>query len=147
MRQKFIQFKLLKFIIMKKILFVCTANIYRSRFAEEVFNSLAINRGASLRAFSAGLKVGEYTTRKIYYPALEQLERYNITPQRENDLSTHIDELDLDEYDKIICMDEPEHRPMVEQNMNLKGREVVYWNIVDIPEEESRISLPICYEK
>ena len=77
---------------MKKILFVCTANIYRSRFAEEVFNSLAINRGASLRAFSAGLKVGEYTTRKIYYPALEQLERYNITPQRENELSTHIDD-------------------------------------------------------
>ena len=64
--------------------------------------------------------VGDYNFRKIYYPALEQLERYNITPQRENDLSTHIDELDLDEYDKIICMDEPEHRPMVEQNMNLK---------------------------
>jgi len=147
MRQKFIQSNLLKFIIMKKILFVCTANIFRSRFAEEVFNSLAIENSSSLSAFSAGMKVGEFTTRKIYYPALEQLKRYNIKPLRENELSTHIDDLNLDEYDRIICMDEPEHRPMVEENTNLKGRDVEYWNIVDIPEEDSRVSLPMCYEK
>ena len=132
---------------MKKILFVCTANIFRSRFAEEVFNSLASDSSLSLSAFSAGMKVGEFTTRKIYYPALEQLKRYNIKPQRGNELSTHIDDLNLDEYDRIICMDEPEHRPMVEENTNLKGRDVEYWNIVDIPEEDSRVSLPMCYEK
>ena len=147
MRQKFIQSNLLKFIIMKKILFVCTANIFRSRFAEEVFNSLATDSSSSLIAFSAGMKVGEFTTRKIYYPALEQLKRYNIKPIRENELSTHIDDLNLDEYDRIICMDEPEHKPMVEENTNLKGRDVEYWNIVDIPEEDSRVSLPMCYEK
>ena len=50
---------------MKKILFVCTANIFRSRFAEEVFNSLAIDSGLSMSAFSAGLRVGEFTTRKL----------------------------------------------------------------------------------
>ena len=132
---------------MKKILFVCTANIFRSRFAEEVFNSLAIDSGVSLNAFSAGLKVGQFTTRKIYYPALKQLERYNIKPLREDEISTHIDDLNLDEYERIICMDEPEHRPMVDENSNLKGRNVEYWNIVDIPDEDSRVSLPICYEK
>tara|TARA_B100001250_G_scaffold65491_1_gene51943 strand:- start:257 stop:688 length:432 start_codon:yes stop_codon:yes gene_type:complete len=132
---------------MKKILFVCTANIFRSRFAEEVFNSLAREEDSSLSAFSAGLKVGEFTTRKIYYPALEQLERFNIEPLRENEVSTHIDDLDLDEYDRIICMDKPEHKPMVDDNPNLKGRDIEYWNIVDIPDQDSRVSLPICYEK
>ncbi len=44
-------------------------------------------------------------------------------------------------------MDESEHKPMVLDNPNLKGRDVDYWNIVDIPDEDSRVSLPICYEK
>ena len=42
---------------MHNILFVCTANIFRSRFAEEVFNFLVIKEKIPARAFSAGLKL------------------------------------------------------------------------------------------
>ena len=59
---------------MQKILFVCTANIFRSRFSEEVYNHLANRFNLSSRAYSAGLMVGHYKTRTIYAPALEQLE-------------------------------------------------------------------------
>ena len=59
---------------MQKILFVCTANIFRSRFSEEVYNHLIRKRNLPSEAFSAGLRVGEYVTRKIYSPALQQLE-------------------------------------------------------------------------
>ena len=61
---------------MKKVLFVCTANIHRSRFAEEVFNYFCAKHNKDYHAFSAGLRVGDYSFRKIYYPALENLKAY-----------------------------------------------------------------------
>ena len=114
---------------MYKILFVCTANIYRSRFSEEVFNYFAIKNNLSTRAFSAGLMVGSYKTRKIYKPALDELDRLNIDPIRAEEFSIHVDDIDLKNYNMIICMDEKEHKPMVESNSNVKEMNIIYWNI------------------
>ena len=132
---------------MHKVLFVCTANIFRSRFSEEVYNHFAERLNIPSESFSAGLRVGEYTTRKIYRPALEQLKNYNINPSRKDDLSIHINDLDLNVYDMIICMDEVEHRPMVEMNDRLNKVNIDYWNIVDEPMVSSKVSLPICFDK
>ena len=132
---------------MHRILFVCTANIFRSRFSEEVYNHFAENLNIPSKAFSAGLRVGDYVTRKIYRPALEQLKYFNIDPKRKDELSVHINDLDLKDYHKIICMDEEEHRPMVEINDQLMKVKVDYWDIVDEPMVSSQISLPLCYEK
>ena len=132
---------------MHRVLFVCTANIFRSRFGEEVYNHFAGKLNIPSKAFSAGLRVGDYVTRKIYRPALEQLKYFNIDPKRRDELSVHINDLDLKDYHKIICMDEEEHRPMVEMNDQLIKVKVDYWNIVDEPMVSSQISLPLCYEK
>ena len=132
---------------MHKVLFVCTANIFRSRFSEEVYNHFAKKLNIPSEAFSAGLRVGEYTTRKIYTPALRQLKNYNINPSRKDDLSIHINDLDLNVYDMIICMDEVEHRPMVEMNDQLNKINIDYWNIVDEPIVSSKVSLPACFDK
>ena len=132
---------------MHKVLFVCTANIFRSRFSEEVYNHFAKKLDIPSEAFSAGLRVGEYTTRKIYAPALQQLKYYNINPSRKDDLSIHINDLDLNVYDMIICMDEVEHRPMVEMNDQLNKTNIDYWNIVDEPMVSSKVSLPVCFDK
>ena len=132
---------------MHRVLFVCTANIFRSRFSEEVYNHFAGKLNVPSKAFSAGLRVGDYVTRKIYRPALEQLKYFNIDPKRRDELSVHINDLDLKNYHKIICMDEEEHRPMVEMNDQLIKAKVDYWNIVDEPMVSSQISLPLCYEK
>ena len=132
---------------MHRVLFVCTANIFRSRFSEEVYNHFPENLNIPSKAFSAGLRVGDYVTRKIYRPALEQLKYFNIDPKRKDELSVHINDLDLKDYQKIICMDEEEHRPMVEINDQLMKVKVDYWDIVDEPMVSSQISLPLCYEK
>lgn len=132
---------------MYKVLFVCTANIYRSRFGEEVFNHLAIKNNLSSRAFSAGLKVGHYKTRKIYKPALDELYSLNIKPIRADESSIHVDDVGLQNFNKIICMDEKEHKPMVKLNPNMNKLKISYWDIIDEPLVSSKISLPKCSEK
>ena len=132
---------------MQKILFVCTANIFRSRFSEEVYNHLATRLNLSSRAYSAGLMVGHYKTRTIYGPALEQLKLLNIVPRRKDELSVHINDLDLKQFDQVICMDKNEHQPMVRKNQNLINLNIEYWNIVDEPLVSRNISLPQCYTK
>ena len=130
-----------------KVLFVCTANIHRSRFAEEVFNHLAKKGDSVHQAFSAGLRVGDYSFRTIYYPALDNLKKFNITPHRPSAHSMHIDDVDLSEYGRIICMDEGEHKPMVLANPNLKNDLFEYWNIIDEPKVKSELSLPKCFQR
>ena len=132
---------------MQKILFVCTANIFRSRFSEEVYNHLASNMSLSSKAFSAGLMVGHYKTRTIYAPVLRQLKLLNILPKRKDELSIHINDLDLKQFDQIICMDKNEHQPMVRKNKNLINLNIEYWDIVDEPLVSRNISLPQCYAK
>ena len=129
------------------VLFVCTANIHRSRFAEEVFNHLAKKSNSVHEAFSAGLRVGDYSFRTIYYPALDNLKKFNITPLRPNADSTHIDDVELHEYSRIICMDEGEHKPMILANSKLQNDLFEYWDIIDEPKMKSEISLPKCYRK
>ena len=132
---------------MQKILFVCTANIFRSRFSEEVYNHLARNLNLPRRAYSAGLMVGHYKTRTIYSPALKQLKLLNIIPKRKDELSIHINDLDLNQFVKVICMDKDEHQPMVRKNKNLINLDIEYWDIVDEPLVSRNISLPQCYSR
>ena len=132
---------------MHKVLFVCTANIYRSRFSEEVYNYLARKIVIPSRAFSAGLMVGHYKTRTIYAPAMEYLNSLNIIPRRKDELSIHVNDVDLKEFDKIICMDKNEHEPMVIANKKVGGLNIEYWDIVDEPLVSRKISLPKCYKK
>ena len=99
------------------------------------------------QAFSAGLMVGHYETRTIYAPALEQLELLNIVPKRKDELSIHINDLDLGQFDQVICMDKNEHQPMVRKNKNLINLNIEYWDIVDEPLVSRNISLPQCYKK
>ena len=130
-----------------KVLFVCTWNIHRSRFAEEVFNYLAKKSNDKHQAFSAGFRFGSNSFRTIYYPALDNLKKLNIVPLRPNDFSKHIDDVDLFNYDRIICMDEGEHKPMVLANPNLQNDLFEYWNIIDEPKMKSELSLQKCYQK
>ena len=132
---------------MQKVLFICTANIYRSRFSEEVYNYLARKLMLPSRAYSAGLMVGHYNTRTIYAPVMEYLDTLDIIPRRKDELSIHVNDLDLKEFDKIICMDKNEHEPMVSANKKLDGLNIEYWDIVDEPSVSRKISLPKCYKK
>ncbi|GIS36574.1 MAG: hypothetical protein Ct9H90mP7_5820 [Candidatus Neomarinimicrobiota bacterium] len=71
-----------------------TGNIFRSRFAEEVFNPLCKINGVDATAFSAGLG-WQVQTKKDLWPAMNELERLKIEPLRSNEDSVHINDIDV----------------------------------------------------
>ena len=78
---------------------------------------------------------------------LDNLKKLNIIPLRLDGFSKYIDDVDLSEYDKIICMYESEHKPMVLGKPKLQKSLFEYCDIIDQPKVKSEISLPKCYQK
>ena len=61
---------------MKKVLFVCTGNTCRSPMAEAIFNHIAKQQGAKVRAISAGLFV---ENKKVEQNSRDALKLMGIT--------------------------------------------------------------------
>ena len=68
-------------------------------------------------------------------------------PKRADELSVHINNIDLNQYDRLICMDKNEHKPMVQSDPYLCTFKFEYWDITDMPKVDSDISLPKCYKQ
>ena len=63
--------------IEKKIHFICTGNVYRSRLAEAYFNSLKI---PNLKAFSSGIEADHSTDGPIEWYAMKLLRNTKLVP-------------------------------------------------------------------
>ena len=127
---------------MKQLLFLCSGNYYRSRFAEAVFNHLAIQRNLPWRAFSRGLAIwmaeGDLST--WTEEALQQrgIERSLTGPTR-----VHLSEADLQRAHKIIAVKEAEHRPMMRDQFPAWEQRVDYWTIDDLDCAQPEDALPL----
>ena len=131
----------------KRILFVCTGNYYRSRFAEILFNNLSEQEGLPYHAFSKGLRLSRKNKGPISEHCINYFsERY---PNLEYDLRMPIpfDRSDFDFYDTIILMDQTEHRPMFEDRFPDEKEKVHYWDIVDDYIKAPKDVLPILENK
>lgn len=89
---------------MRKILFICTANICRSPMAEAIFNALAEDAKLAVRAESAGVAAleGEPTAPK----ASEALEEVGIYAEARR--ARQVSEPMLEEADLVLAMN-PRH--------------------------------------
>lgn len=120
-------------------LFVCTGNYYRSRFAEHWFAHLVRERGLRWRTDSAGLRVDfEQKTNigPISTVTLASLAERGVEvaePRMPRDLTTG----DLESAERIILLDEPEHRPMMQTRFPDWENRVTYWRVVDVPPSET----------
>jgi len=118
-----------------RVLFLCTGNYYRSRFAEELFNALAEQRGLPWRADSKALAERLETLVDNVGPlsndVLRGLSDRGYRPLRPDRYPHAVTADAFSGFTRIVAMDEAEHRPMIEARFAEHARSVEYWNVPD----------------
>lgn len=127
-----------------RLLFLCTGNYYRSRFAEEYFNHLAKQRGLEWRADSAGL-ARDFTPFRnpgpISFLAVEALQRLGVTPLRAQCFPRCATEEDFTAFPRIVALSEEEHRPLMCAHFPRWETAIHYWEVGDIAVESAEEAL------
>jgi len=85
---------------MKKILFVCTANVCRSPMAEAIFNALAEDRNLPFRAESAG--TAAFEGRPMVPNAIAALEEAGIYPETHH--ARQVSQAMIEESELVLVM-------------------------------------------
>lgn len=133
-----------------RVLFLCTGNYYRSRFAEEYFNALSRQKGLAHRAASRGLS-RKFDTNINQGPISENarafLSAMNILLPHKTRMPKKLTAAELPQFELIVCLDKDEHWPMVRKRPELKKRRIIYWKIKDLDKEPANEALPKCKKK
>ena len=116
------------------ILFLCTGNYYRSRFAEILFNHLAKQAGIAWRAESRGLATekGIFNVGPISAHTLARLKAAGIVCATTTRSPVQCSEADLAQADRVIALKESEHRQMLEERHPAWPDRVEYWHVHDL---------------
>jgi protein-tyrosine phosphatase len=119
---------------MKKVLFLCTGNYYRSRFAEELFNHLTGAAGIPWRADSRALAIerGVENVGPMSRHTAEALHERGIKPEEPLRYPLELNEQDLRSSARVIALKEAEHRPLVESRFAAFAGRVEYWHVHDL---------------
>lgn len=126
-----------------KVLFLCTGNYYRSRFAELLFNRRAKAALLSWTAYSRGLALerGSRNVGPLSILALQGLEARGIRILEEVRFPLQVCEQDLHLANLVIALKEAEHRPLLVQRFPLWPDRVEYWHIDDLDVAASETAL------
>ncbi len=117
----------------KTVLFICTGNYYRSRYAELYFNVVAQKLSIDWKADSRGLDTtGGYNVGPISKFALERLNRLNISLGDPLRFPIQLKEKDLLEAGQIIAINYVEHQPMMKKQFPVWVDRITYWEIADL---------------
>src|SRR5437764_6709434 len=96
----------------KTILFLCTGNYYRSRFAEALFNSVAGRLGLPWRATSRGLALerGVHNVGPMAASAIKALEALGVCAGDDcARLPAQVTTDDLEWADRVVALKQDEH--------------------------------------
>ena len=124
---------------MKTVLFLCTGNYYRSRFAELFFNWHARQRGVSWNAVSRGLGLDPSNLGPLSLHTVLGLRDLGIPLEGDQRRPLAVSHQDFEAADHIVAVKETEHRPMIERRFPSWLERVEFWEVHDLdcvgPEE------------
>jgi protein-tyrosine phosphatase len=128
---------------MKTILFLCTGNYYRSRFAEYLFNDRCQQRNLCWRATSRGLALERGTDNigPISPHALARLQQLGIFLPSDLRFPKAVDSSDFSAADAIVALDESEHRSLMRDRFPHWSEAIEYWSIPDLDRLSADIAL------
>ena len=128
---------------MKTVLFICTGNYYRSRFAEIYFNYLATKESLNWHADSRGLMVGIARNIGEISPfAVEKLRELEVVLPAPHRFPLQLSEKDLQSADLIIALDGDEHRAMIIRLFPKWLEKIELWSVPDVHLIAPEIALP-----
>jgi protein-tyrosine-phosphatase len=121
----------------KNILFLCTGNYYRSRFAEILFNSVAGRMGLTWRASSRGLALerGANNIGPMAVAAIKALEARGLCAVADfARFPIQVTMNDFELADWIVALKQAEHLPLLQDRFPSWVEKVEYWQVDDAPE-------------
>jgi protein-tyrosine phosphatase len=121
----------------KTILFLCTGNYYRSRFAEVLFNSVAGKMGLSWKASSRGLALerGVNNIGPMAVSAVKALQVRGLRAAAEiSRFPIQVTAEDFEAAHWIVALKEAEHLPLLRERFPAWAEKVEFWHVDDAPE-------------
>ncbi|WP_309397217.1 low molecular weight phosphatase family protein [Cerasicoccus maritimus] len=117
----------------RRVLFICTGNYYRSRFAEGLFNHLASERNLPWWAYSRGLNINWIIDNSQISPFTAQaLRERNIDFSHTGSRRMPLSGIDLRSADRIVALKRDEHYPMLVHQFPGWEKRVEYWTVHDV---------------
>jgi len=121
------------------ILFLCTGNYYRSRFAEVIFNHCAPVRGLKHLAISRGLRVDheqQHNIGPMSHDAIAALHVRGIEVGPHLTPAHSLDEAELTAASQVIALKRDEHEPMMREQYPQWAERITYWDVTDVSPSE-----------
>jgi protein-tyrosine phosphatase len=121
----------------KTVLFLCTGNYYRSRYAEILFNSVAGKMSLPWKASSRGLALerGAGNVGPMAASAVEALEARGLRTVPEcGRFPVQVTADDLEAAHWIVALKEAEHLPLLQERYPAWAEKVEFWQVDDAPE-------------
>jgi predicted translation initiation factor SUI1 len=121
----------------KTVLFLCTGNYYRSRFAEVLFNSVSGKMGLVWKASSRGLALerGVNNVGPMEVSAVRVLEALGVhADDAVTRLPAQVTTDDLERAALIVALNLDEHLPLLQERFPAWSEKVEFWHVDDGPE-------------
>ena len=121
----------------KTVLFLCTGNYYRSRYAEVLFNSAAVKMSLPWKASSRGLALerGVNNVGPMAASAIQALQAAGLRAIPE--LGRFPIQVTVDDFATahwIVALKEAEHLPLLQERFPAWTEKVEFWHVDDAPE-------------
>jgi protein-tyrosine phosphatase len=133
----------------KTVLFLCTGNYYRSRFAEELFNHHAEHAGLDWVADSRGLALerGIHNVGPISPFTLYALGEMAVSARAADRFPKQCTADDLSNAALVVAVKEAEHRPLMRERFAEWENRLDYWHIHDVEDETPTEALKLLAEE